>query len=245
MHTDAGMHIEILTFDGCPHADATRECVQRALSLERADATIDIVEVQTAETAQSLRFLGSPSVRINGSDAEPAARTRTEYGLMCRTYGGDTDTAGVPSMELIRRAIRQALRDGSESRDLLRSGGTALAIYWLPAMAIVGSGFFAIPALWRGALWAVALGTMGTGCVVNALQCRRVHCYVTGPFLLLGAIVALLYGLGVISPGKYGWNALALVLLAGTPILYYVPERIFGTYRGERAFETSSEERRN
>ena len=103
------MRIEVLTFEGCPHADATRQLVQQAVHLERVVAAIDFIDVTTREAAQHLRFLGSPSVRINGEDAEPAARDRTEYGLMCRTYGHKTGAMGTPPIELIRTAIRCAV----------------------------------------------------------------------------------------------------------------------------------------
>jgi hypothetical protein len=101
------MRIEILTFEGCPHAGAARELVQKAVHLETADAAIDVIAVETIEAAQHLRFLGSPSVRVDGADVEPSANDRNAYGLICRTYGGD-GAAGTPSIEMIRIAIRRA-----------------------------------------------------------------------------------------------------------------------------------------
>lgn len=103
------MRIEVLTFEGCPHGESTRELVRQAVRLEHVDAAVDFIDVATAETAQKLHFLGSPSVRINGEDAEPAARSRMEYGLMCRTYDDGTSAMGVPPLELIRTAIRRAV----------------------------------------------------------------------------------------------------------------------------------------
>lgn len=108
------MRIEVLTFNGCPHSDSTRELVQHAVLLEGVDAAIVIADVSSPEAAQNLRFLGSPSVRVDGEDAEPAARGRTEYGLMCRTYGDGTTTMGTPPIQLIRTAIRRAV-DGRPS----------------------------------------------------------------------------------------------------------------------------------
>jgi len=103
------MRIEVLTFDDCPHSDSTRELVRLAVRLERVNAAIDIIDVTTPDAARNLRFLGSPSVRIDGEDVELAARGRTEYGLMCRTYGDGTTTTGTPPIELIRTAIRRAV----------------------------------------------------------------------------------------------------------------------------------------
>ena len=70
-------------------------------------------------------------------------------------------------------------------------------LYRFPALVLVGSGFFAMNEAVRGVLWAAGLGTMGIACLVILLRCGRVHCYVTGPFFMALAIVALLYGLGV------------------------------------------------
>lgn len=125
----------------------------------------------------------------------------------------------------------------NESRDLLRQRWTVVAVYWLPAAAIVASGFFAMPSAWRGALWAMALVTMAIGCIVNALRCHRVHCYATGPFFLAMAVIALLYGLGVASLGAHGWNLLGAIAVGGALLLYYLPERVFGTYRRESSID--------
>src|SRR5262247_1142130 len=100
-----------------------------------------------------------------------------------------------------------------ESRDILSSSWRVLLLDWLPAIAIVVDGAPAISNGWRTAVWAVALGTMGMACMVNALRCGRVHCYVTGPFFLVMALVALLYGIGILHLGGNGWNLLGLIAL--------------------------------
>ena len=102
------MRIEILTFEGCPYAGAARELVHKAVRLEAADAAIHVIAVETPEAAHRLRFLGSPSVRVDGVDVEPSANDRTAYGLMCRTYNCDGELVGTPSIETIRAAIRDA-----------------------------------------------------------------------------------------------------------------------------------------
>lgn len=117
---NAIVRIEILTVEGCPHADATCELVRRAVSLEQAEAAVDLIDVPSAQAAQHLRFLGSPSVRVNGEDAEPAARWRTEYGLMCRSYPAGPSFVGTPPIELIRSAICRAL--GGRATSLEKGG---------------------------------------------------------------------------------------------------------------------------
>jgi len=72
---------------------------------------------------------------------------------------------------------------------------------------------------------------MGVACIVNALGCGRVHCYLTGPFFLLMALIALSYGLGMLHLGGSGWNLLGLIALIGTIALWYLPEMFLGKYR--------------
>lgn len=101
----ASVTIEILAFAGCPNLEQTRTNVHRALADEAITADITQVEVDTPEGAMSLRFLGSPSVRVNGRDIEPGAERRFDYGLMCRTYSVAGNVSGAPPVEMIRRAF--------------------------------------------------------------------------------------------------------------------------------------------
>jgi mercuric ion transport protein len=71
------------------------------------------VEVCTQVDAEAMAFVGSPSVRINGVDIEEWARTAKNFGLSCRTYLDGSDRSGVPSRELLRRAIIESVTDAS------------------------------------------------------------------------------------------------------------------------------------
>ena len=118
-----------------------------------------------------------------------------------------------------------------KSRDILSSRWRVFFLYWLPAIAIFVTGPLAISSGWRTAVWTVALATMGVACIMNALRCGRVHCYLTGPFFLLMALVALSYGLGILRLGKNGWNLLGLITLIGAIALWCLPEMFLGKYR--------------
>jgi len=124
-----------------------------------------------------------------------------------------------------------------KSRDILSSRRRVFVLYWLPAIAIVVAGAPAISNGWRTVVWVVALAVMGAACIVNALLCGRVHCYITGPFFLLMALAALLYGLGILHFGGNGWNLLGLIGLIGTIAFWYLPEMFLGKYRKGRAGE--------
>lgn len=117
------------------------------------------------------------------------------------------------------------------SRDILASRLRVFLLYWLPAMAIVLAGVPAISSGWRTLVWTVALVTMGVACIVNALRCGRVHCYFTGPFFLLMALLALSYSLGILHLGGNGWNLLGLMTLIGGIALWCLPEMLLGKYR--------------
>jgi hypothetical protein len=121
-----------------------------------------------------------------------------------------------------------------EARDLLRNRWIAAVVFWLPVLALIAGGFPAVGQGWRTAIWVIALSTMGVGCIANALRCGRVHCYLTGPFLVIMAVVALLYGLAGMPFGAHGWNMLALTVLIGTVALWFIPEVLFGRYRQGR-----------
>ncbi len=69
--------IDILSFAGCPNIERTRTNVAEALAAEGKTASVTHIEVDTPELAARHRFLGSPSVRVNGFDVEQTAEGRT------------------------------------------------------------------------------------------------------------------------------------------------------------------------
>src|SRR5258706_15596141 len=78
--------IEVLAFEGCPYIDGTLSRVRAAIADTSEPPDIRVVLVQSEEQATALRFLGSPSVRVDGLDVDATARTREDYGLRCRVY---------------------------------------------------------------------------------------------------------------------------------------------------------------
>jgi hypothetical protein len=97
------MRIEVLYVPGCPNHAAAIRSVTEALRAEQARAVVEEVEVSNAGAAQALRFPGSPTVRVNGVDAEP--NEHLSFGLACRLYAG---ASHVPSQTALRRAIASA-----------------------------------------------------------------------------------------------------------------------------------------
>jgi hypothetical protein len=102
--------VEVLYVDGCPNHEPSVRRVRAALDELSLSADVAAVRVTDTESALALRFLGSPSIRVNGVDVEPAARSAAEFGLTCRTYVDGSARTGIPPVEAIRRAIIEAYR---------------------------------------------------------------------------------------------------------------------------------------
>ncbi len=103
------MKIELLYFDGCPNHIPALDRIRAVLKEEGISADVFEVKIEDAMTARKIGFLGSPSIRINGLDVEPAARLSKEFGMMCRTYAEEGKQVGLPSRESIRAAVREAM----------------------------------------------------------------------------------------------------------------------------------------
>jgi hypothetical protein len=97
------MDIQVLYFEGCPNHAPTVALVKQAVAKLGMDVQIEEVEVKSPEDAVSKRFLGSPTVLVNGVDIDPRARQRTDYGLSCRVYSG---MSGLPSEDLLMAALQ-------------------------------------------------------------------------------------------------------------------------------------------
>jgi len=103
--------IEILYFDGCPNVDATRALVERVGHEFGVEPDVELVEVSDVAMAERLRFVGSPTVRVDGADVEPAADERVGFALSCRIYRTGRGTSGTPDEAWIRDALERASRD--------------------------------------------------------------------------------------------------------------------------------------
>ena len=69
-----------------------------------------MVYVADATEAQAKRFIGSPTIRIDGTDVEGADAEANGYAYGCRVYAGAGGPAGWPSVEQIRQALQRELR---------------------------------------------------------------------------------------------------------------------------------------
>ena len=79
------MRVELLFWDGCPsHSKALAELREAMVDVALDPSTVVVREVGTQSEAALERFVGSPTIRIDGLDVQPAGEEPA--GLTCRVY---------------------------------------------------------------------------------------------------------------------------------------------------------------
>lgn len=105
------MDIQFLYFEDCPSHDEALKRLREVMQEEGIEAEIKIVKVTTEEQAQELKFIGSPTILINGLDIIPVVPD-ARYYLSCRVYElEDGRISPLPSYEMIRKAFLSALEN--------------------------------------------------------------------------------------------------------------------------------------
>lgn len=99
------MKVELLYFDGCPTYWKTLGDLVRIMKEEGIDVKVDLVRVESDNAAKRLGFLGSPTVRVDGIDVDPRARTSQDFGLKCRVYLTGGKVLASPPDEMLREAL--------------------------------------------------------------------------------------------------------------------------------------------
>ena len=99
------MKIEVLVFDGCPNHELAERLVRDTVKELGVSADIEIIRVEDNDDAVARRFLGSPSIRINGRDLETEENDSTQYSMRCRVYRHGPGLSGVPLKDSLRTAI--------------------------------------------------------------------------------------------------------------------------------------------
>ena len=76
----------------------------------------------------------------------------------------------------------------NESRDWVRKPAGWIFWWGLPILIGVSTTFLRLSLVEAAFVWAGAFAWMGTGCLLNARRCSRLHCFISGPVLWLGSI---------------------------------------------------------
>jgi hypothetical protein len=96
------MRVELLYRDGDASVMDVRQRLVEVLTEDAFETAIQLIAVQTDEDAELLGMRGSPTVRIDGDDIDPA--WDGPIGIATRMYGAGP----LPDRALIRRAVERA-----------------------------------------------------------------------------------------------------------------------------------------
>ena len=75
------VNVKVLTMKGCRATQPTIDLVKTVAREMHVDIDLAVTVVNTSEQAKEERFLGSPTVQVNGLDIEPSARKFHSFGV--------------------------------------------------------------------------------------------------------------------------------------------------------------------
>ena len=102
------MRVGFLFYEDCPSHELALERLREVLAEEGISTDVEVVKVESEEQAQELRFVGSPTILVNGQDIDPSPPD-AHYALTCRAYHlEDGRISPLPSRGMIWRAIVDA-----------------------------------------------------------------------------------------------------------------------------------------
>jgi hypothetical protein len=98
----------LLWCEGCPSTPEAIELVREELDALQLDPDeLRITEIRTDDEAERERFVGSPTIRIDGHDVQPP--DDEPVGLTCRVYRWrDGRVAPLPERAEVREALLRA-----------------------------------------------------------------------------------------------------------------------------------------
>jgi len=97
--------IELFFWEGCPSHPEAKALLQEVLDEHGIRAPIEMRKVRTHEEAVELAFPGSPTIRIDGRDVDPAGAGSPPV-LACRIYRfADGSVSPVPSRQQLEEAL--------------------------------------------------------------------------------------------------------------------------------------------
>jgi hypothetical protein len=113
------VRIELFYFDGCPNHEALLAHLHDLVEGVEPEPDVVLRRIADDADAQRERFLGSPTVRVDGRDIEPGADLRDDYGMKCRLYATSSGLAGIPEDAWLLRALGATRRSAAERAQAL------------------------------------------------------------------------------------------------------------------------------
>ena len=103
------MDVELLVVPDCPREKPATVLLRSALDdigLTAVDFRLTVID--TPEGAERRRFVGSPTILLNGID--PFEKPGQQASLACRPYPG---SGSLPDLRALRQALKRAAFEGA------------------------------------------------------------------------------------------------------------------------------------
>ncbi len=136
------MKVQLLYFQGCPHVDAARASVHKALAADGIDVAVEEIDVQDPAGPAWARGWGSPTILVDGKDVGGQGPSSA---AACRLYPG-----GAPSVDAIRAAIATPARASGDGRVALSMAGAITAALAASACCLIPAGLALVGASGAG-----------------------------------------------------------------------------------------------
>src|SRR5437867_2986101 len=101
------MKVQLFYFEGCPSCKNTVKDLKKILKQRKVKVKVEMVEIKNQKEAEKLKFIGSPTVRVNGKDVDPTVSLSKSYGLRCRVYYYRGKIFPSPPIEMITKSIEE------------------------------------------------------------------------------------------------------------------------------------------
>lgn len=100
------MRVTLRYFDGCPNWETAERRVVAALQAAGfRGVEVDREKIDSRQQAEELRFVGSPTILIDGQD--PFYGNEARPGLTCRVYRTPEGLQGAPSLSQLSEVFRR------------------------------------------------------------------------------------------------------------------------------------------
>jgi hypothetical protein len=99
------MKIQLVYFDGCAFWQRGLKNLEAALQEQGLAQSVELIKVSDEADARRLKFLGSPSFRINGQDLWSGECK--SYSLSCRLYCTPQGLKGYPTVSMLKEALEK------------------------------------------------------------------------------------------------------------------------------------------
>ena len=116
----------------------------------------------------------------------------------------------------------------SERSDWFARPTSAFFLWCIPLAVGFAASRLGLPLGVAAAIWSALFVWMGAGCLINALRCHRLHCYIAGPVFFLGALVTALLAAGMALGPHALTNTVGFTLALA--LLSFLPEMIWRRY---------------